>query len=328
MALKFVYVLVSTENDFIVEQTLVSIHSLRMYNPKAYVSIVLDKVTLEGLSDTRAKIKEYANEIITPDVPDGLSAMQKSRYIKTSIREIVEGDLLYIDNDTVILGNLDGLENLTCDVGAVEIPFRGYKGNNNRHSMLNGYQRITGKDIEEDTRIDIYLNGGVILAKDTKPAHDFFAKWHELWWKSSTRLGYDKDQPDMWKANKMLGNMIEKLDWEYNCMAINQICALQFLNEAKIFHYFSSSGGANHIKLKDPSYLSNIRGKGITKETEDYIRNLKQHYQRGIEVLMGNEIEEYYSPIVAVARNLHDNRILNRLIIFIAGIYNKIKLKN
>ena len=312
--MKFVYVLVSSGKDYIAEQTLVSIHSLRMYNPNAHVVLISDKDTYAGLTGNRGRINQYVDEFITPELPEGLNVTQKSRFLKTSLRKYIKGDLLYIDNDTVITGSLKELEALPYDMAAVLNQHREDWGEKNPHSMIRSYQETTGNSIEGEVRIDDYFNGGIIFAKDTQPAHDFFSKWHELWWNSSIKFGFHKDQPDMWKANKLMGNVIQKLDGKYNCQAIYPVYALPYLKEANIFHYFSSARYANHIKFKNINYLKGIRKTGITNETEEYIRNIKKHYEAGLKALTTQEREVYDSTVVMVARKMSNWKVLNKII--------------
>ena len=45
MKTKIVYVVVSDEHDIYLEQACLSMHSLRLYNPDAMITVVLDKHT-------------------------------------------------------------------------------------------------------------------------------------------------------------------------------------------------------------------------------------------------------------------------------------------
>lgn len=67
--MKFVYVLISDEKDYYTEQCLVSIHSLRLNNPKAHIVVITDKYTLSTLDGNRGRIKDNIDEFKTIEVP-------------------------------------------------------------------------------------------------------------------------------------------------------------------------------------------------------------------------------------------------------------------
>ncbi len=101
------------------EQLWVSVTSLRMYNPETTVVLLMDKITYEGLIGYRAKLLDLIDEAIVVPTPEGYSQKEMSRHIKTTARQWVKGDFLFIDTDTVIAGDLsdvDKLEGIFCFV--------------------------------------------------------------------------------------------------------------------------------------------------------------------------------------------------------------------
>ena len=103
MKTKIVYVLVSQESDFYYEMLLLSLHSLRLYHSRedTEVVVVMDQDTHTRLQEMRATLLKE----ITPlpvDVPSDYSIKQRSRYLKTNLRELLRGDFLYLDTDTVL----------------------------------------------------------------------------------------------------------------------------------------------------------------------------------------------------------------------------------
>ena len=117
---KIIYVLVSNENDCYLEQALVSIYSLRLYNPDANLLLLVDEETSRTLENgIRKLILNYVSKLVIVDVPFHYSKQQKSRYIKTSLRSQVIGDFLFIDCDTIINEELKDIDNLSCEIAAV-----------------------------------------------------------------------------------------------------------------------------------------------------------------------------------------------------------------
>lgn len=97
MKTKIIYVLVSNENDCYLEQALVSIYSLRLYNPDANLLLLVDEETSRTLENgIRKLILNYVSKLVIVDVPFHYSKQQKSRYIKTSLRsQVIGGFFIY-----------------------------------------------------------------------------------------------------------------------------------------------------------------------------------------------------------------------------------------
>ena len=79
MNTKIVYCLVSSEKDIYLEQAWVSIYSLRLHNPCTTVILVLDKLTAESLTGSRAKIKQLVTDKLQT-IPVWRLAVYRYRY--------------------------------------------------------------------------------------------------------------------------------------------------------------------------------------------------------------------------------------------------------
>ncbi|MBR2199092.1 MAG: hypothetical protein IJ909_12080, partial [Fibrobacter sp.] len=105
---KFLYILVSEEKDIYYEQTLASALSLRHYNPDAFISLLVDDKTDKNLvGEFRSQIRNLANEYKVVPFDKGMSNQERSRHLKTNMRNLLEGDFLFIDGDTAIVDKLD-----------------------------------------------------------------------------------------------------------------------------------------------------------------------------------------------------------------------------
>ena len=93
MRTKIVYVLVSQESDYYYEMALLSLYSLRLHHPKDVVQIVMDEDTHQRLTAMESPILSSATPIVV-SIPERFTVMQRSRYLKTKLTEIIEGDLL------------------------------------------------------------------------------------------------------------------------------------------------------------------------------------------------------------------------------------------
>ena len=109
MNTQILYVLVSSREDLFLEQMWASVYSLRRFHPKEKVIVLADSLTSQRINE-RASLKVLITEVRVVDVPEHYNNMLRSRYIKTSMRNLVVGNFLYIDTDTIILAPLTEIE--------------------------------------------------------------------------------------------------------------------------------------------------------------------------------------------------------------------------
>ena len=119
MNTKIVYILTSSEKDFYLEQTMISACSLKKLNPDCYAILVIDSRTNLQLQGSRHNIMQYFDELKVIDVPVEFNQIQSSRYIKTSLRNHIDGNYLFIDGDTVICDDLSEIDRFNEPIAAV-----------------------------------------------------------------------------------------------------------------------------------------------------------------------------------------------------------------
>lgn len=230
---KFVYILVSNENDFYYEQALVSILSLKYHNPDAYITLILDDQTMGSLKGNRSRILELANELKVEYLNQNLSLKIRSRYIKTNMRNIVTGDFMYIDSDTIIVDTLH-VEELDVTIGAVRNTHSALLSQSpSYHTLLYNLNKCGQLDSSEE-----YFNGGVLFVKDTIMTRRFFSHWNDLYKKYALEFGIDADQVSLYVANINYNEVIEELPGEYNWQIGFDI---NFLSNAKIIHLLTTA---------------------------------------------------------------------------------------
>lgn len=96
MKTKIVYVITSTPDDIYLEQTYLSIYSLWKHEEKPHVVLLTDNRTDETLKGNRAKILELVAEKVVVPFEENVTNMRRSRWLKTKMRSLVEGDFLCI----------------------------------------------------------------------------------------------------------------------------------------------------------------------------------------------------------------------------------------
>lgn len=230
MRTKLVYVLTSTENDIYWEETLLSMYSARYRMPNVEIVLIVDNETDKGLKGKRARILDYTNEKVVINLSDKYTMKQKSRILKTSSRDYVSGDMLYIDVDTIVCADLSSLDELKIDIGAVRdgaVPIQ-------EHINYQSFKRQCkqyGFELEHDSD---YFNGGVIYAKDNEKSRAFFAKWKENYL-NGLNNHVDFDMPSLAKTNCQFNQLLCELPIMYNSQL-----PLAFVPNMKILHYFAS----------------------------------------------------------------------------------------
>lgn len=278
--MKYVYILTSTKEDYYYEQCLMSIFSLRHYMPDADCVLLTDNRTFSTFNGKREIIKTYFNTIIQVTFPDDTNNTVRSRVLKTTLPEHIKSDFLFIDCDTIICDSLKDIENIDFPIGAVLDGHCYIYEHKHQDYFLKREKKLgyTGTKKQK-----YHINSGVILFRNTQQSIDFFKKWHDLW-----SIGYSKkhefhDQLAFNEAISQFNFSENLLDAEWNCQ-ISQ-GGLEFLENAKIIHYFSSEiSGKNYIpyyKLASKTLLQRIKEEGsIPDEIQKMILNPKFQFTK------------------------------------------------
>ena len=159
MKTKIAYALVIFQKDLFWEQCLISVMSVRHHMPDAHTVLVCDTETKESLNDgIRNDISKYFSEIISISFDEKVGNTMRSRILKVTLREIITGDFLYIDCDTLITQQLSDIDNLTYPIAAVLDGHCLFKSHPMREFFLKQNKHL---DYAHD-RIVKYFNAGVM----------------------------------------------------------------------------------------------------------------------------------------------------------------------
>lgn len=235
MKTKIVYVLTSSENDILLEQLSLSLYSLKFYNPNSEVYLVVDQDTYSSIKNDRNNIREFLTDIIPVKTPDEYNNMLRSRWLKTSLREYIKGDYLFVDSDTIIADDLEECDNWTCDIAAVIDRHIPVNKAHQYYDYICNRAKDTGWIFE--TSDSNYFNSGVMFVKDNENTHAFYKKWHEYWLEGIKHQVF-QDQPTLGKVNKEQGYIIKELDGTWNCQIMAN--GIKYLCTSKIIHYFNA----------------------------------------------------------------------------------------
>ena len=256
MKTKLVYVLTCAPDDHYIEQALMSVWSARHWNPDAYIVLITDNLTDKLFVGKRAEILEYISQkIVVPFDDDSLSMVYRSRWLKTSVRQLVDGDFLFIDCDTIVCKSLEEVDGFCFEAGAVP------------EAMLpvsDFCQELLDLAVKRCVDIGVnllkeeyYYCSGVIYAKDTPIVHKLYELWHK-YWKQSYSIQMFADQPGLCKADIECGHLIQRISDTYDVIAYTHN---KLYPESHILHILSHR---NASYLGSKRIFAYVRKNGLT----------------------------------------------------------------
>lgn len=284
MKTKIVYVVASFDADIYMEQAIVSAWSVRRYNPDCCIEMVCCQNTFSTLnSGVRAQYKSLFDQIHVREFLPEQSLKERSRWMKTSLCEIIKGDFFFIDTDTVIIGDLSDIDSIQADVAMAyndNSPFPIGNTNSFGDRWINKYSKIVGWETLNGC---YHFNSGAIFAKDTSLAKIIFSKWHENWIECCKYDVY-VDQPALSKANKEVGELIQRLDDTLNWQIQRHGCNIP--TGTKILHYFASDRNYSAFIFAQDSFLRQIKESGLlTDQVDYYLDNLDKAFAKVTHVI-------------------------------------------
>lgn len=240
MKTQIVYVLIASDETLFLEEFWASLYSLRHFHQNAKVITLVDQPTAD-LIKQREELYAMISKLIVVDVPNNYSSRLRSRYIKTSVRNLIDGDYFCIDTDTVITKPLDEIDQLPINnIGMVPELHGPFKEHTSYRFICNDVKRIFDADISDSP---YWFNSGASLVKDNQLTRDFFKKWNENWKHSALEKGQSSDQRALIYTDKSFGYIIEKIPDVYNCQ---MSMSLRYFYDAKILHFWHMRGEDFH----------------------------------------------------------------------------------
>ncbi|MBR4680554.1 MAG: hypothetical protein IKP03_05565 [Fibrobacter sp.] len=285
----YLYVLVSKPGDTYYEQTLVSAVSLRYHMPDANIVLLTDDRTADTLVGNRAEIKKYVTSIKCVNLPNSLSNMQRSRWLKTTIPEHITTDFLYIDSDTVIVDSLEEIESMEISLGAV-LDKHSLLSNHCNRAMIEERSKKMGFCATVD---DKHFNGGLLLVRRNEKNVEFFRMWHSLWLEC-VKKGLSIDQASLAQVNYKMNGIIQELPGIWNCQVEYGISCI---DRAKILHMFVTGDKFSrrpHV-LMDPEFFHKLEKDGISEETMNLIKNPWQGFKDKTQIIGGVAVDYFNS---------------------------------
>jgi hypothetical protein len=301
MKTKIVYTVSSNENDSYLEQTLMSIYSLKVHNPNAEIILLVDDLTDNTITGKRNNILKLISSKIVVFIEGKYTNMQRSRILKTIMREYVEGDFLYIDNDTIITAPLDEIDDFSYDIGAVKELHISLKEQYDL-VLINRNIKKLGMTIGSNSD---YFNSGVIFTRDNIKARKFFKDWNTHWHQGKEN-GINIDMPSMAVANMMNNNIMHELSGTWNCQLY---WGLKYLHQSKIIHYFSSNlpfHEGSLAKFTDINFQLRLKQIGeVNEQMSCVLKNPHKYFNEKTMIIYGGDIGFWNSFFVRFSRYLY-----------------------
>ena len=227
------YVLIDNTMLRYYNELLISLSSLRQKGFRGSVRILTDEKTAKEIEKQNSQeLMELSAELVVIDIPDKYSQKERSRFIKTSMREYVKGDFLFLDTDTIIADKLPVVVS-DHDIAMV----RDMHGTMLECGKVDFYRNLFEKchySFDASARM---FNSGVIWCKDTAFSHYFFKRWHDEWIYTQS-CGVVRDQVSLCKLSDEFVGVIAEIDDRFN-VQVARLISLKHLIHAVVIHYFN-----------------------------------------------------------------------------------------
>ncbi len=263
----FCYVLTTTGRDVFADMTYASVAFLRYAHPEAEIICLCDAASHRALEAARHPLLEVVDRAVPVETPDE-SPGYRNRFVKTQMRQILKGDFVYFDADTLVVDRID--EMLTCRAPLAGIANHSGSGD---ASEIGGDEVAVFEVMGWQLPRRPYINGGVLLLRDCEQTRCFSDLWHEKWLAWSLR-GRHTDQPSLNSALADSGIDYEVLGSRFNGQ-VNQRPSLCREPVAVWHFYFSQSEIPNqyHPRTMMDEAITCFRANG--RLSPDAIRELR-----------------------------------------------------
>lgn len=306
MKTKIVYVLVSSEDDIYLEQAWASIFSLRHFNQDVNVVEVCDDRTAKRINDrSPEEFRRIAGEIVSVPFEECVSNRERSRWLKTNLRSLVNGDFLFLDTDTIITGSLAEVDSFEFDLGMVYDWHCRLKDRPNRMGIIKRVTNLFDVNIKAETD---YFNSGVIYCKDSEFSVLFYNRWHNHWNESKNMPRGIQDQQSLMVTVNELGG-VNAISGDYNCQPI---VSMRFLATAKIVHFFNTKWDSHDLSpfYGKEIYLRIKNAGTITEEDKKQIMNCRSTFVAPSMSICEEDIQIWRSPAFKLLRKLFNHHHL------------------
>lgn len=255
MTRRVAYVVTSGGRDEYSAMTRLSTASLRISNPGTAVILVTDSLSGRRLVQTRDPLLDEVDEHLDFETPEG-DARYRNRFIKTNLRNLIDGTYLFLDSDILIRGELSEVFSVEADIAGA----RNHSKDTQREQIWHEDQAVL-EQMGWHVREDVYINGGAMLCHDTRGARRFGADWHAKWLRSHVETGGYRDQPALNAAICDSGVDLAVLPHRFNAQFKTRVSTAR---DAAIWHCYAAAGDPPVTEF-EALVESMLRGMDVTR---------------------------------------------------------------
>lgn len=329
MKTQIVYNVISSEKDYFLEELWVSVYSLRQFHPNTRVVVMTDAPTGARI-ESRPTLVSLISEVVIIQMPKGYNNDCRAREIKTNIRNLIDGDFLFIDTDTVICKPLDEVDDLPVKNLAMVPELHGpFKNHFCYESTYQDVIRIFGTDCSDSY---YWFNSGCMFVRDNESTRRFFADWKKNWTFSAFEKKENSDQRALLKTDHDYGYIIESLPDVYNCQVA---LSIQYFFDAKIVHFWhmraNFTSDMNYSPFTNKEIYKQVRkDNSISQSSADTIIHCKSSFRTPSMIVGDAEMRFVMSGFNTILNKAYkESRMMNRLInIFTKFTYYYLRIKD
>jgi hypothetical protein len=260
--------LTTTGHDLFADMTYASAAFLRYGYPEAEIICLCDARSHRALEAARHPLFEVVDRALPVETPDG-PPVYCNRFVKTQMRQILEGDFVYFDADTLVVERLD--EMLGCSAAVAGIA--NFSGTGSLSEICEE-ERAVFETMGWSLPHRSFINGGVLLLRDCEPTRRFAHLWHEKWLAWSRR-GRHTDQPALNSALSDSGIDYEVLGNRFNGQVTQRPSVGR--ERVAVWHFYCSEKNNTEIDIPKTildEAIARFRAKG--RLTPEVIRGMCQ----------------------------------------------------
>lgn len=227
---RYVYVLISGEDDNYAAMCLVSATSVRAIDPDAQITILSDVVTQAMLRRRKDPLLDLADEVLV-SAPMEAPPYHASRFLKTTMLQRLGSDFIFLDVDTIVVRpiahRLSELFSMQMALDRCpQYPNPGFPDYLVEHFPNLGWKYPTQH----------YYNSGVMVVRADDASQRLFEEWHRRW-QLYLSYGLPYDQPAFNSSMEAVGVSVGCLPMQYNAVVhVNEA----FRRRARVLHFFGT----------------------------------------------------------------------------------------
>lgn len=232
---KAVYVLVAEQVDIYVLCSYLSVALLRRIHPDAQICLLCDTTTRELLEKSDVPLLSEVQEVLVCDL-DEPRPVVRSRYLKSHMRNLVEGDFVYLDADALPVRPISQVWNQDFTIAAVLDRNFGHPYPHFPDWVAQLYARYGWSPAVH------YCNAGVVFWRDNPEGRRVGEVCAERWQTYFQKEGQYRDQPAFNSALQTVQPALKILGVEYNGMVE---ASPWYGRKANILHFYVSDHQPN-----------------------------------------------------------------------------------